>query len=517
VHHAHGFLPIAKMKRFSTFLIVILCCLKCFMVSGQGVKKIDLVSAENMIYDQSKGDFTLLIGNVIFQHEEILLYCDSAHLYDATNNLEAFGSVHIKASDSTNIYGDSLKYDGNIKIAEMHKNVRLIDNQITLTTEHLTYDLKAKTGKYYDGGKIVDPENTLTSIKGFYYSEKKDFFFNDSVVLVNVEYTILSDSLIYNTASEISRFFGPTTITSKENFIYCEKGWYDTKNDNAEFTKNALLKNEGQQLTGDSIYYNRIKGLGLAYRNVTIVDTTRNSVVKSDFTKYDEKNQFSLATGNALFIQIDEHNDSLFLHADTLIGTFDTATRKAKIMYAFHKVKFYRDDLQGRCDSLVYNYADSTIRMYYDPVIWTDNNQLSADTVAIQISNSLIDKMFLRKASYVVSCDDTTESRYNQVKGINMTGYFVKGELKKIHVSGNAETIYFMRDGSERKIGINKAIATNLDIYITDEKITSITFLEDPVATLYPDKELSKQELFLKNFRWLENFRPKTKTDIFKR
>ncbi|HOY30421.1 MAG TPA: OstA-like protein [Bacteroidales bacterium] len=503
------------MKRTITLFMFlpVLCTVQ--MAYGQGIKKIDLVSAENMIYDQLKGDYTLLIGNVIFQHEEVLLYCDSAYLYDATNNLDAFGTVHIKASDSLNIYGDSLKYDGNTKIAEIHKHVRLIDNQITLTTEHLTYDLKAKTGKYYDGGKIVDPENTLTSKKGFYYSDIKDFFFNDSVVLININYTILSDSLKYNTSSEVSHFYGPTTITSKENYIYCEKGWYNTQKDIAEFTINPLLRNESQSLTGDSIYYNRIKGLGLAYRNVVITDTSRNSVVKGDFVRYDEKNQYSLATGNALFIQIDEQEDSLFLHADTLIGTFDTATHKARILFAFHHVKFFRDDIQGRCDSLIYNYIDSTIRMFYDPVLWTENNQLSADTIIIQICNGLIDKMYLQKAGFVISGDDTTDNRFNQVKGINMTGYFSEGELIKIHVSGNSETIYFMRDADEKKIGINKAIATDLDIYITKSEISSIVFLKKPVATLYPDKDLTVKDLYLKNFRWLEKFRPKIKTDIF--
>jgi len=507
------------MRRHLPFFFLILAFLLPVILKGQGKsepKKIDLISAENMIYDKSKGEYTLLIGNVIFQHEEVLLYCDSAYLYDATNSLDAFGTIHIKGSDSLNIYGDSLKYDGNTKVAEIHKNVKLIDNQITLTTEHLTYDLKAKTGKYYDGGKIVDPENTLTSKKGFYYSDTKDFLFNDSVVLVNVDYTILSDSLVYNTASEVSHFHGPTIIISDENYIYTEKGWYNTQKDNAEFTKNSILKNKSQFLTGDSIYYNRVEGLGLAYRNVVVFDTSKNAMVKGDFVRYDEKNEYSLATGKAQFIQIDENKDSLFLHADTLIGTFDTATQKAKVLYAFHHVKFFRDDLQGMCDSLIYNYTDSTIRMFYDPVIWTENNQLSADTVIIQISNSRIDKMYLQKSSYVISSDDTTESRYNQVKGINMTGYFVEGELKKIHVSGNSETIYFMRDGTDKKIGINKAIATNMDIYITKNEISSITFLEKPVATLYPEKELSEKELFLKNFRWLEKFRPKIKTDIFK-
>lgn len=276
------------------------------------------------------------------------------------------------------------------------------------------------------------------------------------------------------------------------------------------------MKNKSQFLTGDSIYYNRIMGLGLAYRNVVIIDTSRNSIVKGDFVRYDEKNQYSLATGKAQFIQIDDAKDSLFLHADTLIGTFDTVSQKAKILYAFHHVKFFRDDLQGKCDSLIYNYTDSTIRLFYNPVIWSQENQLSADTIVIQVCNSFIDKMYMYKASYIVSLDDSSESRYNQVKGINMTGYFTEGELKKIHVSGNSETIYFMRDGNERKIGINKAISNNMDIYISGKKITSITFLEKPVATLYPDKDLTEKDLFLKNFRWLEAFRPKTKTDIFK-
>ena len=226
------------------------------LLFGQGnnpPKKIELIGAESAVHDEMKGNYTLLLGNVIFKHENVMLYCDSAHLYSEANSIDAFSNIHIKASDSVNIYGDSLRYNGNTKIAEIHKNVSLIDNQITLTTEHLTYDLKAKTGQYYDGGKIVDPENTLTSKLGFYYSDNKDFFFNDSVVMVNTDYTIHTDSMIYNTATEISRFFGPTNIVSKDNFIYTEKGWYNTKKNIAEFSKKSFLKNKSQTLTGDSI------------------------------------------------------------------------------------------------------------------------------------------------------------------------------------------------------------------------------------------------------------------------
>ena len=261
--------------------------------------------------------------------------------------------------------------------------------------------------------------------------------------------------------------------------------------------------------------YNQILGLGLAYRHVTVFDSSRNTFVKGDFVRYDQKNQYSLATINAQLIQVDEQEDSLFLHADTLIGTFDTVTEKAKVMYAFHKVKFYRDDMQGMCDSLVYNYADSTIQMFRNPLIWTEEKQLSADSIAILISNGQIDKMIMRRASFIIGWDDTTQNRFNQVKGINMTGFFVDGLMKKIKVYNNAETIYFMREADGKRTGTNKAISTNMDIEIKDSKIFSISFLDQPVATLYPDKDLTGKDLFLKDFNWLEKYRPKTKHEIY--
>jgi hypothetical protein len=154
--------------------------------------------------------------------------------------------------------------------------------------------------------------------------------------------------------------------------------------------------------------------------------------------------------------------------------------------------------------------------MFYDPVIWNEENQLSADTVVIQLCDDLIDKMYLYKSCFIVMCDDSTEYRFNQVKGAYMTGFFDKhGELYKIHVTGNTETIYFLREDNGRRIGINKAISNKLDVFVSDNEIKTITFLEKPVATLYPENELTQKEMLLKNFRWLEKYRPKNKTDIF--
>lgn len=496
----------------AAFLLLFLCSINSL---AQEVKKIDLLEAEQMMYDVRFGDnVNRVIGNVIFRHDNVLLYCDSAYMFTDDNSVQAMGRVHIKVNDSTSIFGDSLRYNGNKKTAEMHNNVRMVDNQITLLTDHLEYDLPKKTAHYYDGGKIIDLENTLTSKKGYYYSSKKDFFFKDSVVLVNPEYTMYSDTLLYNTQTERSSFFGPTTIVSKENFIYCERGWYDTKNDISEFRQNAYMENSEQTLAGDSIYYEQKTGLGLAYRNVVLTDKKENLILHGAFARYEQRAQYSLVTGNALMIQVDGA-DSLFLHADTLLATFDTTERKARVLFAFHQAKFYRDDLQGMCDSLVYRMSDSTINMYYDPVIWSEDKQLTADTIIIQTANRQIESLLLFNSSFIVSVDDSTENRYNQVKGVNIRAVFEDGHLVRVYVYEKSETLYYLREDNGQRIGVNQATGTNLLIRFQDGKIASITFLDQPAGTLHPENALSGKDRFLRDFLWRSDKRPYNKDDIF--
>lgn len=503
------------LRRVYTFLALLLFA-ACLNVRAQEVKKIELLDADHMEYDKSRGEnVNRVIGNVVFQHERVLLYCDSAYMFTDDNSVEALGKVHIRVNDSTNIFGDSLRYNGNTKVAEMHHNVRMVDNQITLTTDHLNYDIPGKLARYWEGGKIVDLENTLTSDKGYYFSERKDFFFKDSVVLVNNRYTVNCDTLMYNTKTEVSYFYGPTHIVSKENSIYCEKGWYNTKTDVSEFRKNAFMKNDRQTLAGDSIYYERNTGIGRAYRNVTLTDSIEHVVLKGQIVHYNEHDQFSVVTDSALMIQIDEA-DSLFLHADTLKATFDTATRKAKVLFAYNKAKFFRHDLQGMCDSLVYRFSDSTINLYRQPVLWTEDKQLTADTIVIQTANRQIQSLSLFNASFVIAVDDSLAGRFNQIKGVNLKGIFSGGQLTRVYVYEKSETLYYLREDNGRKIGINRAIGRNVIINFDDNEITSISFMEKPEGTMYPDDGLKEEEKFLRHFRWIKEYRPNNKEDIFR-
>ncbi len=497
---------------FIFFIFVLSFC--SYSQENENVKKIELIQANSLEFDKNIGDnVRRLIGNVIFKHEGALMYCDSAYLYVDTNKIEAFGKIHIEVDYNTNIYGDFLEYNGNTKIAEIHNNVKLIDDEITLTTQHLTHNLKTDVSYYHTGGKIVDKKNVLTSQIGYYYSENKNFYFRNNVVLVNPDYTMYSDTLMYNTVSETAYFYGPTTINSDENVIYCENGWYDTKKDISQFDKNAYLQNKEQKIKGDSMYYDRSKGLGYAFDNIVITDTVNDFIITGNYAKYLETERISVVTDSAVLIIIDKA-DSLYLHADTLKSISDSAdAKKHKTLFAYHKVKFYKNDLQGMADSMVYLCKDSMIALYENPILWSDSMQMLSDSIHIMITDNQIKTITFYNSAFITSQIDTL--RYNQIKGKLIIAYLTDNEIKKIFVSGNAESFYFLQEDDGSLIGSNKSESSSITMTLSNKKMEKITFLEKPDATLFPPKELPTEETFLKDFKRYDKERPSDRLSIF--
>jgi lipopolysaccharide export system protein LptA len=471
------------------------------------IENADITEIDNTVGTQR----SRLLGNVRFTHQDVFMSCDSAYFYSELNVLDAFSRVHIWRGDTLDLYGDFLKYKGDIRLAEVRRNVILDDKETHLTTENIDYDLNNDIAYYFDGGKIKNGENTLVSELGYYYSKDKLFFFKDSVVITNPDYVMYSDTLKYNTVSKISYFLGPTDIISDSNFIYCENGWYDTDKNISQFNKNAYLQNKEKTLRGDSIYYERETGLGKAFMNVRLTDTIQNLILLGNYGKYEEKSGYALLTDSALMIQVDK-GDSMFVHADTLKTVSDTIPEK-KLIKAYRHVKIFRRDLQGKCDSLVYAEADSVFRFYGEPVLWSEANQLTADFIAIQTRAKGLYKIDMKNAAFIISKEDS--SKYNQIKGRDMQGWFRENQLYLIDVNGNGQTIYYARDKGELQ-GVNKAESATLKIYLKDRKIERINFVTQPEATYYPLAKFPPAERKLENFRWFEEYRPVNRYDVFR-
>jgi lipopolysaccharide export system protein LptA len=477
--------------------------------------KIELLGANSLEYDVRLGNNAKrLIGDVRFKHEGVLMNCDSAYLYSENNSLDAFGNVYINQGDTVHLYGDILKYYGNSRKAEVLRNVRLIDNDMTLASNNLTYDMKKDLGYYTGGGTMISKQNdTLISKIGYYYAKPKEFFFKDDVVLINPEYRIDSDTLKFNTVTEIAYFFGPTFIRSKENLIYCENGWYDTKKDISQFRRNAYLETKEQKLQGDSLYYDRKLGIGKAFKNVIITDTINKYIINGDHAIHLEKEDKSTIVGRPMMTMIME-NDSLFLHADTLYAEMDSL-KEHRIIHAYHHSKFFKDDMQGSCDSLVYSMQDSLIRMFKMPILWSLENQMTAEFIKIKTADGKVGHMYMETNGFIISQEDSL--KYNQIKGKNILATFMDNKIYRIDADGDGETIYFTREDDGTIFGMNHAKSKKLLIYVKENAIQSISFVGKPDANMFPIEEVENSQLQLKDFKWLDEFRPKSKEDIFKR
>ncbi|MCF8369639.1 MAG: hypothetical protein K9G76_11420 [Bacteroidales bacterium] len=500
------------IPRLAGVIILLLINLTIF---SQKPTKVKLIKANDLKYDKKLGEkVQRLIGQVILKHDSTYLYCDSAYLYELDNSFDGFGNVRIKASDTLNIYSDFLNYNGNTKIAELKNNVRLIDSRATLYTNHLWYNRSTEVSYYLSGGKIVDSTNTLTSKKGYYYTQFKEAFFKDSVVLVNPKYHMLTDTMQYHTETEISYFLGPTTITSKDNLIYCENGWYDTRRDKSQFNKNAFFISKEQKLVGDSLYYDRKLDFGQAFRNVILTDTVQDMQIYGQYGEFQKRKGYSFVTDSAMVVMIDK-KDSLFMHADTLYIIFDSL-QNVKFLNAYYHTKFFRKDLQGMCDSLVYSFGDSTIFLYTEPVLWSDQNQLTADSIWIAMVNKKIDSLAMINSSFIISMDDTiSKSTFNQVKGKSMVGHFRDNKMVKVQIFGNAESVFYVREENGGLMGINKTSSSDMNIYLKDNEVQIITPIKSVDAHMYPPDGMPSEERKLKNFIWMEGRRPLSKKDIF--
>lgn len=500
------------MKSFILFLFF-----PAFLFA-QKKTQVELINANSLEGDNSLGKNVFrLLGNVQFKHDNVLMFCDSAYRYGDENRFDAFGNIHIKQGDTLNVYGDLLKYEGNTSVAHLFKNVRMTDNKMVLTTDNLNYNTENAVADYYNGGRITDAENILTSRIGYYYSKDKMVFFKDSVVLNNPRYQVDCDTLKYNTVTKTAFFLGPSTINSTgsdSTFIFCNYGWYNTITEQSYFSDRAYIKSKNQLLKGDSMLYNRKIGFGQAFKNVQVFDTDNKTIISGYRADYFESQQKSVVSGDALMTQAFD-NDSLYLHADTLFATWDSLTLR-KTYLAYHHCRIFKTDLQGKCDSLTYSSVDSTIRFYKDPVIWNEENQLTADSINLQTANSSLHKMNLYNTAFITSQEDS--ERFNQVRGKNMTGFFQDNKLYKINVTGNGQTVYYVKDtkqGKERLTSVNRAECSDMVVFVKDTKVNKIILLKKPEGTLFPIKELKPEELKLKGFTWQPEKRPFSKQDIF--
>ena len=459
---------------------------------------------------------TLLIGNVKMTHDGIVLTSQQALFYKEKNFFKAIGNVLIKQGDTITQTSDYSDYDANSKQALSYGKVILKDPTMTLTTDTLHFDRLNQKLYYKSYATIKDQTNTLKSKNGNFYLKNKKFTATTRVTVVNPEHHLESNHLDYYTNSGLTYLYGPSTIsnTKNENKIYCEKGFYNTKTDISHFVKNAKLFLKERTVIGDSLYYDKKKGFASATNNIQVTDTVQNFVTKGNYAEIFELKDSLFIVKKAVAISIVD-KDSMFIHGDTILIT---GKPKKRIIRTYHNVKIFKSDLQGKCDSIHTNQETGLTRMFKKPVIWSEQNQITGDTIHLlsNMKTEKLDSLKVLNNSFIVTKDTVSKKDFNQIKGRNMFGKFNNNKLRLLLVKGNAESVYFNRNEDTKVLEtVTKEISSNIEFTLEQGQIETIKYLKKSDGNTYPPSKLPDDVRELKGFIWRENEQPKKMEDIF--
>ena len=521
--------------RISAFFIASLATLSSL---AQEPKIIEIRKAGGSTQDQEAfPGANILFKNeetrVLLFHEGALIESDLAYFYSKDNYFKAVGNVIFTQGDSLKMTCKTIEYDGKTQIALADGDVFLKRPDMSLTTEKLNLDRIRNEAFYNTKGVIVDSASTLTSNLGRYYMDQKKYRFTSNVTIDNPDYQVNSDQLDYYTELNQAYLFGNSRIEGNAYTIECERGFYDLDREKGVFKKNATLYYDNKIIRGDSLYFESEKDYAAATKNVSIVDSLNNSVITGHYGEIFKARDSAIITRRALAINIIDQ-DSLFIHADTLVAT---GPEERRILRAYYDVRILKSDLRGRSDSL---YLDESIgltklinkpltkqqeqvfteadRNKNNPVLWFDKSQMSGNEVLLisDTETNKLDSLKINGNVFIIEKDTLSAEGFNQIKGGVLDGAFKEGKLDNIVITKNTEMVYYLyNDDDLQLIGIDKTTCSALSMSFLDGEINDITFLVAPTGDVYPEGELPKNDRTLKGFVWRKEERPETLNDLF--
>lgn len=520
------------MRRFFLIFFIMLCGLMSLTWAFQPAKKekgkkrpqssemIYLRHSDKLYYNQRVNrNAQILVGNVCFEHQGALMYCDSALYYKETKSFDAYGHVKMVQGDTLSLLGEVLYYNGMDQLARIRYNVVLKHRETTLYTDSLDYDRLYDLGYFFEGGRLVDKDNELTSYWGQYSPSTRESEFNMNVKLVNprppkaAKSVLLSDTLHYNTKTGVAHVIGPSNLEHGNTHVYTENGYYLSNTDEAYLLNRSVLTNVAKRLVGDSVYYDGKTHDSKAFGNIDYDDRDNKNKFYGNYVLYNDSTGYAEAADSAVCIDYSQ-KDTLYAHADTFkLYTYYIDTDSVyRMMHAYRHVRAYRKDLQAVCDSLVYNGQDSCATMYKDPIIWQQGQQILGEKIMAWANDSTVDSVYVVNQALMVERIDSMH--YNQVASKEMHSYFKDGEVYLNVADLNVFMNYHPFDSDSLMIGMVHAESAQMKMYMDERKLQKI-WMPATNGEMYPIDQTPPEKRFLENFAWFDYIRPTSKDDIF--
>ncbi len=509
-----------------------------------------LIFADSLLYSgvERKGS---LFGEVVLQHGPQKMHTKRLD-YDFRRNMASYFEGALLTNDTTHLRSQRGYYYVDEGVVYFKDSVGVVDTHFVLRADTLKFLVSQRRVVFLGPTIILIDTLRLYCEQGWFDIPRREGLFVGNPQFVRGQQEGLSDSIFYRADPGLIAMKGDARIRERNRLVRAEQIVYEEKSDRLELVGSVRVLEPDRSIHSDTVWYFRSTGayatrgrtvvwdrgqmlqaqqidfddstgLGVARGEVVWRDTARNWTIACAEARYHQQTGFLKAyggrRGRPLFLS-EWEGDTLFLAADTLMSwqvadtTVVAADDSARYVAAWYDVRIFKSDLQARTDSLAYFSGDSLFRFFGQPVVWADTSQLTADTIWMRMTDGAIDWMLLRPNGLILNTEDHVF--FNQVRGRQIKAYFRQGELKRMHVLGNAEAVYYLLDEQRAYLGVNKTSCGEIWVDFGHNEVSGIHFWGAPQMEVLPMGQADHEALKLKGFRWQYEVRPRSVDDLFK-
>lgn len=542
------------MKYRISFLLLFLSVIALAQVKPQkprlNLKTNDLAQLIRGKYDGNP----LINGNVLFEYNGDLIYCDSAVFYQNQNKAVVWSNVRLMSKDKT-ITAKKMEYDANTTIAKAWDNVKFVDNTSTVDADFMEYNRSTQIAHalgnvvvrspksnidtneiYYNqltetvtvpgNYKTIDADGTIVEGRDVVYNVRDNgAVFNSEVYITSKDYLIYSRKMTTNDKTGLTTFRDYSKITSRKDptqYIITKNGDFNQKKGEAWLRDNSEIYYKGKKLTAKDIYFNEKTGYGKAEKDVFLDDPEQRMFIRGDFAEAFREKDSAYVTKNAYAVRAFE-KDSLYIHADTLMAVRRKDKDSTTLVRAYRNARFYKSNLNGKADSLVYNRTNGELEFHRDPIMFSGENQLTGRFIKVY-TNPKTDKMdsinILDNAFAISKVDSLKDNEFNQIKGKDMTAIFYNDEIDFLRVVGNAVALSYMDDEDEKtkvkeRYGIDITYCGIIEADVVTRELELVACRIKASGKTYPESKFPEELRYLPDFKWRYTERLKHWRDIF--
>lgn len=438
-------------------------------------KQIEILGADVIERDPNISDASRLVGNVKLGFGDAVLTCDSAYRFDS-GKFEVFSDVYIieraKSGENSEMWAEYAILDPENETVDIRGGVRFNHEEFTIECPSLTYGLESKLVSYFQRAKIIEGERILSSDVGVYSSVTDRLYAGGNVEINESGDLIISDSLAIDRNDKTLFLYKHSIIEVNGAVIECEKGEYDGETEKGWFAGKASIKDKQGLLSGDSLVVDRKNNEGKAWGKVTICDSTGAMTVSGEYaSRINGLELVKVFDSNSLVKLVNIEGE------DTLKMNCRMLDREKHLLFAYGGVVFEQGSFSGRGDSLSWDRDIDEIWLLGEPVVWSEEDEMTGDTVKMVLKKNKPSEMNLIGHANVFS--PANDSLDHRISGRNLKAKFKEGKLKKVDVSGNGTIHYYSIDNTD-KISLNRATCAHIRMLFSGGSVKRITLLNNP-------------------------------------